>query len=75
MKPTEEEIQEALKIMLEVLEKLEEYIFDSSYRIIYGMCNCQDSNEEHRIGQFCKAYEDADKIFVADGALQIILSR
>ena len=43
MKPTEEEIQEALKIMLEVLEKLEEYIFDSSYRIIYGMCDCQDS--------------------------------
>ena len=27
-------------------------------------------NEEHRIGQFCQAYKDADKILVADGGSQ-----
>ena len=37
MHPTEEEIQEALNLLLKMFHKMEEFISDPSYRIIRSM--------------------------------------
>lgn len=50
MKPTEEEIQQAVDQMLEIFRKMDEFIFDSSYRIIHSLdWYIDDDNEDNSL--------------------------